>query len=41
VDGAVHGGSATAGGIAAFETERPGEVVYWLPRHRALAAVAA
>jgi glyoxylase-like metal-dependent hydrolase (beta-lactamase superfamily II) len=25
------------GGIKAFETARPGEVVYWLPRQRALA----
>jgi len=25
------------GGIRAFETARPGEVVYWLPRQRALA----
>jgi glyoxylase-like metal-dependent hydrolase (beta-lactamase superfamily II) len=27
---------ALPGGIRAFETPRPGEVVYWLPRHRAL-----
>jgi glyoxylase-like metal-dependent hydrolase (beta-lactamase superfamily II) len=30
-------GDALPGGIQAFETARPGEVVYWLPRQRALA----
>jgi len=30
-------GSAPPAGIRAFETARPGEVVYWLPRQRALA----
>jgi glyoxylase-like metal-dependent hydrolase (beta-lactamase superfamily II) len=30
-------GDALPGGIRAFETPRPGEVVYWLPRQRALA----
>jgi glyoxylase-like metal-dependent hydrolase (beta-lactamase superfamily II) len=30
-------GDALPGGIQAFETARPGEVVFWLPRARALA----
>jgi glyoxylase-like metal-dependent hydrolase (beta-lactamase superfamily II) len=30
-------GDALPGGIRAFETARPGEVVYWLPRQRAVA----
>jgi glyoxylase-like metal-dependent hydrolase (beta-lactamase superfamily II) len=30
-------GEPLPGGIRAFETARPGEVVYWLPRQRALA----
>jgi glyoxylase-like metal-dependent hydrolase (beta-lactamase superfamily II) len=30
-------GDALPDGIQAFETARPGEVVYWLPRQRALA----
>jgi len=30
-------GDALPGGIQAFATARPGEVVYWLPRQRALA----
>jgi hypothetical protein len=29
--------AALPGGIQAFETARPGEVVYWLPRQRAVA----
>ncbi len=30
-------GDSLPGGIQAFETARPGEVVFWLPRQRALA----
>jgi glyoxylase-like metal-dependent hydrolase (beta-lactamase superfamily II) len=30
-------GDSLPGGIRAFETARPGEVVFWLPRQRALA----
>jgi glyoxylase-like metal-dependent hydrolase (beta-lactamase superfamily II) len=30
-------GSSLPGGVRAVETARPGEVVYWLPRQRALA----
>jgi glyoxylase-like metal-dependent hydrolase (beta-lactamase superfamily II) len=30
-------GESLPGGIQAFETARPGEVVFWLPRQRALA----
>ena len=30
-------GDALPGGIQAFETARPGEVVFWLPRQRAVA----
>jgi glyoxylase-like metal-dependent hydrolase (beta-lactamase superfamily II) len=33
----IGSGAALPGGIQAFETARPGEVVYWLPRQRALA----
>jgi len=33
----IGAGDALPGGIQAFETARPGEVVYWLPRQRALA----
>ena len=32
-----HPGDHLPGGIEAFATARPGEVVYWLPQHRALA----
>ena len=33
----ITAGDPLPGGIRAFETARPGEVVYWLPRQRALA----
>jgi len=33
----ITAGDPLPGGIRAFETARPGEVVYWMPRQRALA----